>query len=842
MIGKDAKAAASPRALLMKERLLTRPYEVDIERPRYLTEAWREHAKDGPCTRTARAFEAVCQRMTIRIDEDELLVGVKTGKEVSVLLDLERGSFIDFSSICRTTDSSKPKEYRISEPDYRELQYRILPYWKGRSVHDVKLARWIAQGAYRENPSPKPRELRAIVQGFGGVRNTLRVINKAIEGNWKSLTQLRKLTMAADLLPDLHLLVLDMQGHTVPGYNRVMEIGFDGIAGLARLTAEGLDGSDPDQARRADFLASVQVVCDAVRDYSNRYADLAEKKASTAQGARREELLDIAQRCRRVPMEPPTGFMEAMQSLWMTQVVLSLSYGVPEVLSPGRVDQYLYPFYEADLEAGRITREQALEAIEEYFVKIANVLLPPILFANSKGQGLAGSNNLTLGGVDREGNDATNEISYLFLDALEHIKALSNNLSVRISEKTPPEFLLRTAEIHRAGAGVAFYNDKVIVNELMKDGYSLEDARDYSIVGCVEPTSTGNCFSYTAGNVVLLLSVLEQALNEGCTMMTGWRRVGAPTPPASSFESFEDLQDAFVEQLEFNVSKLVRLAELKDRVYSESFPSPVLSATIAGCAESGFDVTQGGARYNHGHVNAQALATVADSLTAIKWAVFDRKMITMEGLLAHLRTSFKDAEPLRQQLLCKAPKYGNDDPEADAMADWVMKVFCDVVRKHRSWRGGIYRPSMFSSGTQTVEGFLCGASADGRKAGDPVSNGVSPTNGMERAGTTAVMISASRSGKALLSDGTALNMRLSPFLLSSDENVQKLAHLVKAYFEIGGRHVQFTPLDTATLRDAQAHPEKYYDLVVKVSGYSAHFIDLPKQLQDDIIARTEFEV
>jgi formate C-acetyltransferase len=330
------------------------------------------------------------------------------------------------------------------------------------------------------------------------------------------------------------------------------------------------------------------------------------------------------------------------------------------------------------------------------------------------------------------------------------------------------------------------------------------------------------------------------ALNRGRRVLGGNELVGVETPDPATFQTFEDVKRAFAEQLAYIVDRTVQAAELKDRAYAEAFPCLLLSSTIEGCLESGKDITRGGAKYNHGHVNAQALASVANSLAAIKWAVFEEKLVTMEELVQHLRSNFQGAETLRQKLLHKAPQYGNDDPRADEIAEWVAETFAREVRKHKSWRGGIYRPSLFSSGTQHIEGIFLGATPDGRRAGEVVSNGISPVNGTERKGPTAVFNSAARAGKALLSDGTALNMNLSPQMLRSEQNLNKLASLLEAYFALGGRQVQFNPWDAKTLKDAQAHPEKYPELTVKVTGYSAIFVDLGKPLQDDIIARTEF--
>ncbi len=387
--------------------------------------------------------------------------------------------------------------------------------------------------------------------------------------------------------------------------------------------------------------------------------------------------------------------------------------------------------------------------------------------------------------------------------------------------------------------GAGFFKDELIVDELREDGFSLEDARDYSIVGCVEPTSTGNAFACTAGNDISLVGVLEMALNEGRAVLTG-TRVGLPTPDPAGFRDFEEVKRAFEEQLAFNVKKLVRAVEAKDRAHAESFPSPLVSATLEGCLESARDMTRGGAKYNYGSITGRGLGTVANSLAALRWAVFEKKMLTMREMTSHLRDNFAGAEPLRQELASKAPKYGTDEPGADELAAWVAEVFCREVRAHPCGRGGFYRPGIFSYGVHVADGMSLGATPDGRRAGEPVSNGISPANASEARGPTAVMRSAACASGAMLSDGTALNLKLTPALLDTEEKAEKLAGMIEAYFALGGRHVQFNVVDTATLRDAQAHPEKYPDLVVRVSGYCAFFTDLGRSIQDDIIARTEF--
>jgi formate C-acetyltransferase len=835
-----ATGAPSERASRLKERLLSSPYEIDIERARYYTAAWKRAEKEGPCMRAALALGETLREMSVGIDEDELLVGAKTAKRLAGVIPVERG---DFNTVLEfeldRLISRESHRFLIEEGDRAELERDILPWWRGRTVRGRKAELWKDAGIY-EPMRLGPASLYRVVRGAGAA-NTAKVLYLTIGRSIRAIPKLLKMQRElAALRPNLALTVFDVQGHFVPGFRRVLELGFNGIAERAGREIERLGATGSEDGDRADFYGSVLFAARAACEYAERYADLAEKKAARATGPRKAELLDIAGRCRRVPGEPPRTFMEALQSIWMTHVVLGISYGMAGVLSPGRVDQYLFPYYRADLHWGRITREQALEAIEEYLVKLGTELIMLIETGKETASEMGvGSNTLTIGGVDREGNCAVNDVSYLFLEAHDNVRALANNLSVRVSRDTPDDFLERACSSYRYTSGVALFNDGLITDELENDGFALADARDYSIVGCVEPTSTGNCFACTAGNDISLAGVLEMALNEGHMLFAG-KRIGVATPDPRGFHCFEDVKDSFAGQLAFNVERLVEAVELLDRAYAESFPSPLLSATLEGCLESGTDLTRGGAEYDYGSITGRGLGTVVNSLAAIRWAVFEQGLLTMDELLSAVRTNFRGAEKTRQMLLRRAPKYGNDDGAADELAAWVTRVFCEEVRKYGCGRGGFYRPGMFSYGVHVVDGLYLGATPDGRLAGEPVSNGISPVNGTERNGPTAVLRSAVAAGSHLMSNGSSLNMRLSPGLFDSGEKAGKLASLVRGYFALGGRHVQFNVVDTATLEDAQAHPEKYPDLVVRVSGYCAYFTDLGRSIQDDIIARTEF--
>jgi len=790
----------SDRIAGLRSSLLSSLYEADIERARYYTRAYKQTEGEGPCLRAARGLEETLRNMSIKIEDGETLVGAKTFKKVAGPMGIERSSssFVTFIGMnfqgkdvedigfLDRVGGNNPEFLRpfLNLPDemLRELKEEILPYWEGRDLNSEKISRWKKMGLYKDGDPIK--------------------------------------TPAS---------VSDNQGHVTIGLKKVLDMGFAGIAKQAEQELAALKEEEDQYEQRRDFLESVIVAAQAVGEHAERYADLAEKMAQKAGTKRKKELLAIADRCLRVPAQPPRTFMEALQSVWMTQAVIVLSYGEDSITCPGRVDQFLYPYYRRDMTTGLISYEDALEAIEEYFIKLST----SIAFGN---------NNVTIGGLDRDGENAVNEVSCLMIEAHKRLKGLRNGLAVRISPKTPRDFLVKACETHRYTAGIAFFNDEVVIRDLLKDDYSLEDARDYSVVGCVELTGTGNNNGYTASNSVRISAALEMALNQGCHSSSKWQQLGVKTPHPSQFKTFDEVKQAFVDQLAFSLDLMARRSDIKDEVFAESFPTPLLSSTIEGCVESGRDLTRGGARYNHGAVSARGLATVANSLAAIRWAVFEEKLVTMEELVNHLRNNFKGAEELRQRIIRKAPKYGNADPTVDNIAVWVADVFAREARKHQRPMGGFYRPVMVASGTHVYEGRDCWATPDGRLARQPISNGISPANGTEANGMTAVLHSVAAASFPTLSNGSGHNMNLNPITIKSDEGLDKFASLIEAYFEMGGRHIQFNPMSRETLKDAQKNPKNYPDLMVKVSGYSYRFVDLSKALQDDIIDRTEFAI
>jgi len=548
----------------------------------------------------------------------------------------------------------------------------------------------------------------------------------------------------------------------------------------------------------------------------------------------------MAERCDRVPFHPPRDFREAVQAVWLTQVGAVVAYGMPGIFATGRLDQHLWPWYRRDVEQGRLGRDEALDLVAELLVKLSsNALLVPTAGKATGSELGADSMAVTVGGVGRDGQDATNDLSYLFLDAVAAVRGLGNSFSVRVGPDAPPQWLQRVAEVHRVTSGPALFNDEVVVEAMVDSGCSLEDARDYAIIGCVEPTPDGNTFGCTSGNDVSLVGALEMALGRGALRIVG-RQVGPDTGDPRRFTDFEQVMAAYLEQVRHLVDLVAAGVRVKDRIYAEGFPTPYVSATLDGCIEVARDMTQGGARYDFGSISARGLGTAVDGLAAIQALVFEQRRATMGELIDALDRNWDGHEVLRQLALNRAPRYGCDDPVADAIAARVVRFFCDEVSGRRGWRGGSLRPGFFSYGMHVLEGSLLGATPDGRRAGEPLSNSISPTNGSERHGPTGVMNSVASLGCEQITNGCALNIKLLPSMLASPARREAFCGLVRGYFAQGGMEVQFNVVDDAVLRDAQAHPERYRDLVVRVSGYSAFFTDLGRAIQDEIISRTAF--
>src|SRR5271157_720888 len=825
-----------------KEQLLTADHWLCMERAKCYTDVYRETEGEDPSTRAAKALVRTFERMSINISPWELLVGNRSSRDIAPPFAPEKG---DFTFIFNYQLPELQKfGYFISPQDKRVLLQDIIPYWRGKTVRDEKVEKFTEHGL-NSQLNFSLIGLSRIGKAFGISTLARLLIDTSGTSRIKQASQF--LRLLAHLPRNLRGLkagtqdniigrcrCIDTQAHIVIGHKNVLQLGFRGIADKAKTR---LADASTDEERY--FLESVILVAQGMKDFSARFATLARKKADEEQDeGRKQELLEIAGICDSVPWNPPHTFHEALQSMWFTQNAAIISYGAGSGITPGRVDQLLYPYYEKDLAEGTITRDKALQLLEEFIIKINNNV---VIWPNIAGVRLnhLGSDieNITIGGLGRDGEDATNELSYLFMEAIMNTR-LATTASFRISEKSPSEFLRKVIEMHARTNGPAMFNDEIVIQALVNDGYSVEDARDYCLVGCVEPSGNGNTFGATGGTKIYLPTVLDLVFNRGKTTFFGNVDTFDSGDPAS-FQSFEEFNDAFTKQMQFLVSSVARATNMRDAIWANKFHNPLISCTIDGCIDSGKDMTEGGASYNFGAIGAGGLGTTVDSLAAIKKYIYDDKSIGMKELISALATNFKSREPLRRRL-SKGPKFGNNDDQVDAIAVRLVDQFCEMCAREPTINDGHYKASFISYGLNVYEGALEPATPDGRKAGAPVSNSISPSNGAEMKGPTAVLNSLAKIDHAKIGYGDSLNMKFPAYLLHSEKGSESLEQLDLTYFKKGGFHVQFNIIDASTLKEAQLHPENYDDLIVRVSGYSAYFTRLGKEIQDDLIARVEF--
>lgn len=638
-------------------------------------------------------------------------------------------------------------------------------------------------------------------------------------------------------------------GHLVPDYAKVLRIGWKGIqdeakALLQKPTAMPRTVGRITPEQRA--LAQAIIICaDAVRRLAQRYAVEAERLAETeGNPIRRAELREIARICRKVPWLPAETFPEALQSLWTTHMLLlaAESYPGPGV-SPGRVDQYLYPYYKADLDTGRLTREQAKEWLECLWIKHNYVYDYQGWVGTNQGINSSFGQLITLAGMDAEGNDASNDLTYLMLDVMEEMNLLEPKPNIRIHARTSDRLLSRMVDILAKAQGSPFLInfDENSIAGLRWEGLPEELLWNYTPVGCLENTLPGCDRSGTVDVNLNLAKAVELALNDGRDMTTG-QQIGPRTGDPTAFTSFDQFFIAFKTQLRHLLEWIIRVNDMADAGRARWEPVPYMSALVEGCLESGKDSNAGGARYNFLTVEGVALATAADSLTAVKKLVFEDHQVEMEQLLKALRANFDGYENLRQTLLNKAPKYGNDDPYADEIAREISRFWTEQAFRHVSPTGKRYRGGYLSWNYWIAYAPSTAATPDGRRRGQFLSNAVCPVNGADRQGPTAVIKSVGKLGLETAPNGASHTMSFSPSLLRHPEQRQKLMALLRAYGKVGGTCLQINVMDANTLRTAQKHPEEYRNLLVRVTGYNAYFVGLGKEIQDEIIARESHQL
>jgi len=785
----------TPRTQFLKESLLKKRPMICVERAKYWTEAMKEMEGEPMIIRNAKALERVLMNISVNICPGELIVGTMVSDPPGAIVYPEGIGLRPVAlSELETIHSRPTNPFRISEDAIKVLREEVFPYWWDKRTID----------AYAKEIMPK------------------KVYDMQYRGAYFVLTEIAGIS------------------HVAVNYPKLLSLGFERYRELAEKKVaeyEELNLAHPEDIDKATFYKAAEIVSRAIISFSERYAEKAKELADVEEDPRRrEELLEIAEICKRVPAKPPRSFHEALQFIWITQVALHQE-NYEQGISMGRIDQYLLPYYLEDLKSGRIDESRALELIECFLIK-HNELVP--LFdslVNAYFAGLPTNPSITLGGLKPSGEDATNELTYLFLEAAKNVDMRDPNIHVRLHRNSPERLVRRLAEIILSGTNnVAIFNDEVIIKAWLRKGLDIEEARNYSTIGCVELAPFGNSFTSSDAALFNLAKCLELALNNGVDMVL-MEKLGVETGDPREFKSMEDVVEAFRAQLSYLVKMMVIGSNAYERANQVVKPTPLLSLCIDGPFEVGRDITLGSAKYNFTAVQAVGLADVADSLAAIEWAVFRERIVTMGELVEALKANFEGREELRQMLLNKAPKYGNDDDLADKYARLVAQMYSEEVEKHENVRGGRFIAGMYSMTTHVGFGWVTAALPSGRKASEPLSNGASPQSYSMTKGLTAAIKSVSKVDFTRYPNGAAFTLTIDPKLFAGPDGVATFASLLRSIIELGVIHAHFNVVDVNVLLEAQKNPEKYRHLVVRVAGYSAYFVDLTKEVQDEIIRR-----
>ena len=764
---------------------------LSIERAVALTEAYEKYAGtvEIPILR-ALTFRHIMETKALWIGDGELIVGEKS----------ERPQYApSFPELCCHTledldvmSSRKHISFKVTEGVRETHENRIMPYWQNRSL----------RGLIFSHMTPE----------------------------WKACYESGLFT---------EFMEQRGPGHTVLD-GKIYQKGFLEFKEDIRVAINSLDFlSDPQAYEKKIQLQAMEICCDAIMIYGRRNADLARTLAAVEKdSARKAELLEIAATCDVVPAQRPQTFRQALQMYWFVHLGVTTEINPWDSLSPGRLDQHLYPFYQRGIENGELTRDEAKELLQCLWIKFNNQPAPPKVGITLKESSTyTDFANINTGGVAPDGTDGVNEVSYLILETMDELTQLQPSSNVQISKKTPHAFVKKACEISRKGWGQpAFYNTESIIQELLNAGKSIVDARQGGASGCVETGAFGK-EAYILTGYFNLPKILELTLHNGFDKFSG-KQLGLKTGDPASFSTFAELFEAFKAQLHYFMDIKVHGNHIIEKLYATQMPVPFLSIVVDDCIKKGMDYNAGGARYNTSYIQGVGIGTLADSLSAIKYNVYDHKRFTMNELLRALEDDFAGHERLYHWIREKTPCYGNDDEYADELMVLAFRAYHDEVTGRPNRKGGTYRIDMLPTTCHVYFGAVMGASPNGRFAQKPLSEGISPDKGADRRGPTAVIKSASKMDH-LQTGGTLLNQKFTPSVVAGDRGLENMVSLVRSYFSLDGHHIQFNVIDRKTLLDAQKNPEEFKDLIVRVAGYSDHFHNLSKELQDEIIDRTE---
>lgn len=782
----------SERIKKLREQSLNAVNRISAERALLITEFYKSGvaaAEPVPVQR-ALSFKYILEHKFICINEGELIVGergpapkatptypeicIHTLQDLQILNDRKKVSF---------------KSDEQTREAYRDV---IIPFWKGRSNRDRIFA--------------------------------------ALPQEWKD-------AYAAGIFTEF-------QEQRAPGHTALgIKMFRTGMLDLKERIAESIQSldlaNDPEAVDKRDELRAMDIVCDAIIMYAARHADkLEELAAQEADPKRKEELLEMARICRKVPAHAPETVHEALQHYWFIHLGVVTELNPWDSFNPGRLDQSLYPIYKKEMEQGTTTKEQVYEVLQSFWVKFNNHPSPPKVGVTAEE-----SNTYTdfclinVGGVKEDGSDGVNEMSYILLDVIREMRLLQPSSMIQVSKKNPDKFIRKAVDIIKTGFGQpSVFNTDALVQEMLRAGKDVKDARNGGCSGCVETGAFGT-EAYILTGYFNLPKILELTLNDGFDKRTNMQ-LGPHTGNPADFKSYDEFFEAYKKQVRYFMDIKLAGNNIIERVFMKNMPVPFLSILIDDCIARGKDYMCGGARYNSTYIQGVGLGSMTDMLTAIKYQVFDKKNITMQTLLDALAADFKGYEKLQYDLVYNTPKYGNDDDYADEQEVQVFNMYYDAINGHKSPRGADYRVNMLPTTCHVYFGSVTGATPDGRNAWKVLSEGISPVQGADTNGPTAVIRSAAKIDH-IKTGGTLLNQKFTPSLLQTEEGCMNVVHLIRSYFRMDGHHIQFNVVNADTLRDAQKHPENYRDLIVRVAGYSDYFNDLGEDLQNEIINRTE---
>ncbi len=775
----------SKRILRLKEKMLSEPRFASIEQAKIITESYREHENEPRILQRAYSLRVALEKLRIRIEPGELIVGNRTaGVRCGVVFPESGSSWVDREF--ETLPTRPQDRFQVREEDIRYFREVIRPYWKGKSLEDI----------LKRDYGKEIAEIARVVK-----------INQQDHA----------------------------QGHICPDCALWLRKGPEGL----RLEAERRM-RDADDEKKI-FYQSMQIVMEGVSHFMLRYArEMRRMAESEKSDAERREMEGVAMNCERLAKYPAGSFHEAVQSIWFLMVVLHMESNASS-FSPGRLDRILYPYYRADAERGLIDRESALEIVECLWLKFNEIVYMRNAHSAKYFAGFPIGFNIAVGGQDEEGNNVENDVSFLLLKAQEDIGLPQPNLSVRLHENTPDDILKQAIKVVSKGSGMPqFFNDKAVIPALEALGVSHRDAMDYAIVGCVELTTQGNNLGWSDAAMFNLNKVLELTLTGGKDLLTG-EQIGEDFGSLLTYYDFGELEEAFRRHLDYFMEKMIPACEAVEKAHIALLPTPFLSAVIGDCMETGTDVTAGGAHYNFSGIQMIQVANLADSMAALKKLVYEERSVAADELLRALENNFEGYEIMRAKLLNKVPKYGNDVAWVDELGTKWAGYFKERLRTYTNYRGGKYHTGMYTVSAHVPMGENVGASPDGRYAGTPLADGgMSPVYGRDTAGPTAVLKSVSRLDKTFTSNGGLLNMKFLPEFFKNQTGIDKFALFLRSFVDLEIPHIQFNVVNREDLIAAKRNPEQYRSLTVRVAGYTAYFTELADELQDEIIARTSY--